>query len=46
LISRLLDERERQDRFEAVRRADSSADSTYAGAAAQRDRLAGDGIES
>lgn len=43
---RLLDERERQDRFEAVRRTYSSADSTYAGETAEWDRLAGDGLES
>jgi hypothetical protein len=47
LISELLDERERQARFEAVRRAyEASADETYAAETQDWDSLAGDGLAS
>jgi macrodomain Ter protein organizer (MatP/YcbG family) len=47
LISELLDERERQARFEAVRRAyEDSADDAYAAETQEWDSLAGDGMAS
>ena len=45
LISDLLDERERQARFEAVRHAfEASADDAYAAETQEWDSLAGDGL--
>jgi hypothetical protein len=47
LISELLDERERQARFEAVRRAyEASNDDVYAAETQEWDSLAGDGLAS
>jgi len=47
LISDLLDERERQARFEAVRHAyETSADDSYAAETEEWDSLAGDGLAS
>lgn len=47
LISELLDERERQARFEAVRHAyEASADDAYAAETQEWDSLAGDGLAS
>jgi hypothetical protein len=45
LISELLDERERQARFEAVRHAyETAADDAYAAETQEWDSLAGDGL--
>ena len=45
-ITDLIDEHDRQDRFNAVRRAYETNEVTYAGETAEWDSLAGDGLDS
>lgn len=44
-IAELIDEHERQERFDAVRRAYETTDATYAGETADWDSLSADGLD-